>query len=207
MIKVVMSLLLVVISSIASASEIHIYGDSIFTTSWNQVGKEISRLSGEKIFDHAVYGAKSNEIKEQYLRHPPPAGSIVVFDGGGNDILANGASCRNNPNDYCRDVAERALSNIKEMLEMMRIAGVSKAIFLGSHYPASISFGYNKIIDYVYPKLQDICDFDSLCLLVDPRPVLNPSYLEWDGVHPTWNGANILASLLFEAMQEITDEI
>jgi len=181
---------------------IHLYGDSIFTTSFNQFGKELGRLTGEKIVDHAAQGARMGQIEQQYLRAHPPFGAVVVFDGGGNDVLGNAWSCRYEPKDHCKELAERAAATVKRMLDRMKEEGVRQVIFVGPHYPSKGNSGYEQIINYTYPLLKDTCSDQENCSLVDTREIFQgrDDLLEWDGIHPTWQGANLLAEMVTRAL-------
>lgn len=190
--------LLLFFNPFSARAEIHLYGDSVFTTSWRQFGKELSRLSREKLLDHSVQGAWMSQIRDQYLAARAPKGSTVVFDGGGNDIFGNSWSCRNTPSDYCKDLVNRAVVTFSSMLDLMAQDEVKEVIFMGAHYPAKQNAGYNAVIDYTYPRIKEVCETRSFCHFVDVRSLLKDGDLEWDGIHPNTQGLNKLARAVYD---------
>lgn len=107
-----------------SSAGITIYGDSIFATSWKQFGKELSRITQKEIADYSTTGAWSRQIANQYYGNKPQPDSIVVFDGGGNDVLGNSGICRGEDIERCKPVVKNAANIVSDLLTAMENDGV-----------------------------------------------------------------------------------
>lgn len=181
---------------------VQIFGDSIFATSNHRIRAVLESLTHLKIKDSSVSGAVTKEITEQYRRSRSENIKTVIRDGGGNDVFGKGEDCKAF-NEACKKVVENGLKNYEEDFAMMTEDGVHNIILLGFHYPTGWMAGYDKVIDYTMPLIQEICDGSSIpCQLVDPRKKFRETsgLLEWDGVHPNMEGGKVMAQMIFEKM-------
>ncbi len=182
----------------------HLFGDSIFTTSDHRIRRQLESLAAITIQDHAAGGAVMSQIRDQYKSFRTQKIRTVLMDGGGNDILGNAGSCKNQLSDACRSIIKGLVTNLEELFAMMREDGVHQIVFLGCHYPTGWNAGFEQAVDYGYTLLAVACGSSAVpCLLVDPRQTIKngANLLEWDGVHPNWNGTAVLAQLVWDEMQ------
>jgi lysophospholipase L1-like esterase len=179
-------LILMFLSSTSFAANIQMIGDSIFATSNHRTSSEASRLSGKAITDHSQTGAWMNQVIAQYKGIRGNI-DIVIMDGGGNNVLGNSNKCRYT---VCTDIVDNAINELSNVMTLMAEDSVKTLIFVGVHYPRKGNSGYEKSVDYAYTKLVPLCDNSPVpCILLDGRTILNnDNLLEWDGVHPNWNG-------------------
>lgn len=185
--------------AIPAQAKIRIYGDSIFTTRNHAVKQELEQMIGEEITDLAEYGDWISGIVDAYQRNPAEPGDIVIFDGGGNDILWNAWTCKGTPQESCKSRVDGVAESIASLLYRMEQDGVESAIYLGVHYPSGMNAGFNQIIDYSYPVLIKTCEASPICLgVADTRSRITSSDLEWDGIHPNPSGARVIAEDIFK---------
>lgn len=183
---------------------VQMFGDSIFATSDHRIGKQLASLAGVTITDHSVSGAIISQIRDQYLSHRSEQIRTVILDGGGNDILGNKGNCQNKLNDACKAIIKKAVDVVREAFSTMADDGVHQVIYLGCHYPMGWNSGFGQAVDYGYTLLSDACYRSPVpCLLVDPRNTFkdHSDLLEWDGVHPNWNGTDVMAKLIWTDVQ------
>lgn len=184
-------------------AEIRIYGDSIFTTRNHAVKQELQKLTNESITDLAQYGDWIQGVNDAYDKNPASSGDVVIFDGGGNDVLWNAWTCKNTPKQSCIDRVDNVVLTISALLYKMEQDGVAAVIYLGVHYPTNFNRGFNPIIDYSYPLIQRACQSSPVCVgVADMRPKITAADLEWDGIHPNNAGAKIIADELYRILEE-----
>jgi len=182
---------------------IQIFGDSIFATSNHRIKSILEGLAKVSIKDSSVSGSKTNEISEQYRQARGESIKTVIRDGGGNDVFGDSDNCRAF-NDACKRVVDEGMKNYKKDFTMMTEDGVHNIILLGFHYPQGWMSGFEKVIDYTMPLIENLCE-DSVvpCVLIDPREKFKSTggLLEWDGVHPNAKGCQVMAEMIFEKMK------
>ena len=143
------------------------------------------------------------QIRDQYKGFRTQKIRTVIMDGGGNDILGNAGNCKNQLNEPCRSLIRGLVGILEKLFAMMREDGVHQIVFLGCHYPTGWNAGFEQAVDYSYTLLQVACSISAVpCIVADPRQTFkNASNLvEWDGVHPNWNGTAVMARLIWDEM-------
>jgi len=181
-----------------------LFGDSIFTTSDHRIRKQLESLAAVAIQDHAVGGSVASQIRDQYRSARAQKIRTVFMDGGGNDILGNAGDCKGQLTDACRSLIKSVAAVHEEVFAMMREDGVHQIVFLGCHYPTGWNAGFEQAVDYGYTFVEVACASSAVpCLLVDPRQAIKngANLLEWDGVHPNWNGTAVIAQLIWDEMK------
>lgn len=158
----------------------------------------------------AYYGGgaqvANGDIPGQYdsAKAADPDIAVVVMDGGGNDIGAGHPECLTSPppgNAACVTVWDGILAALDTLWDEMEADGVSAIVFMG--YPHLGIAGGNENVDYSTPRIQPACEGRTApaCVFVDPRTAFEgQSYLEPDGIHPNAAGQDVLAGLLWDAM-------
>lgn len=185
--------------SFPAQAKIRIYGDSIFTTRNHAVKQELEQLTGEEITDLSQYGDWIQGVVDAYHDNPAQPGDIVIFDGGGNDVLWNAWTCKGSPKDSCRERVDNVVLTISALLFQMEKNGVSQAIYLGVHYTTGMNGGFKEIIDYSYPLILRACQSSPICIgVADTREKITAQMLEWDGIHPNHSGARVIAEEIFK---------
>lgn len=180
-------------------AKIRMYGDSIFTTRNHAVKQGLQEMVSDEVTDFAEYGDWIAGVIDAYQKNPAEPGDIVIFDGGGNDILWNAWTCKGTPQQSCKDRVDGVSDAIASLLYRMEQDGVVSAIYLGVHYPTGMNSGFNQIIDYSYPKLIKTCESSPICIgVADTRSRITSSDLEWDGIHPNLSGARVIAEEIFK---------
>lgn len=142
------------------------------------------------------------DIIAQYDKIKNPTITRVIMDGGGNDVLASGSICKNELKDGCKKIINDAIEQLDYMMVNMQGDGIEEFIFMGVHYPRKWNSGYDNAVNYAWDYLKDFCYWRKYkCTLVDPRSLfLNESLLDWDGIHPNWQGAGALAEMLRDSI-------
>jgi lysophospholipase L1-like esterase len=134
----------------------------------------------------------------------------VVMDGGGNDILVGNSSCiTTSPapaNASCVQTLKDAVDAATGLFQQMKAAGVEKVVyFFYPHLPTSGKPYVNQMLDYAFPIVKAACS-DAIipCYFVDTRPAFegHPEYIGPDGIHPTAAGSDVIATLVWEQMQQ-----
>ena len=188
------------ISSIANANTLMI-GDSVFALT--EAVPNNLRAAGLRFEMRAETGAGIDRIFEQYQEYKLDFGSppsIVIVNGGGNDILLSRylKECIKKSEICDYHIYNVAQKGAKLLLEFAK-DNVSKVIFLGIHYLGNPLSVLNPTIDLGMSLFQTMCDGSpAYCVFVDPRPFFGPDkkvYL-FDGVHPNKSGSEIISAMI-----------
>ena len=176
-----------------------IIGDSIFALT-RDVPNNLE-AAGLEFEIRAQVGAKIEQIAKQYMMYKEKYGvpSIVIMDGGGNNILRGMLlECvRGEPK--CFVEVERVAKFSNDFRDQLLEDGVEKIILVGIHYFHGWREPLNKIVDYAMDRIE--CD-DS-CAVVDIRePFKEDGLLLFDGIHPNAKGSKIISDLILLELQE-----
>jgi lysophospholipase L1-like esterase len=133
----------------------------------------------------------------------------VLMDGGGNDILLGNSACITTQpppaSASCVTTVSDAITAATTLFGQMKSAGVEKVVYyFYPHLPTSGKPYVNDTIDYAYPLVQAACASAPLpCTFIDTRAAFegHPEYIGPDGIHPTTAGSDVIASLIWSAMQ------
>lgn len=183
-------------------------GDSIFALS-GEIANELQRLSGEKYRSYYVSGAEFegsliSNIPDQYSSAISADSSIrtVIMDGGGNDVQI-GASlyCSGSTvSTLCKASLSSALSTADSLFKKMRTNGVTNIVYLKYFYIKDTT--KQPAFLYMAAEMEKIA-LKYNCIIVDPMAIFNahPEYIGSDDIHPTTEGSQVLANLIWDAMK------
>lgn len=187
------------------ANGIRIFGDSIFTAGGNMIERSLEPLMQRTIDSHAVGGSVMWQIRDQYRNARQLGMRTAITDGGGNDVLGARGDCQNSLTPNCRRIIDDAVAIAKDVFTQMAADGVANIVHLGCHYPMNWNNGFVQAVDYSYTALSQACqDSGTNCVIVDVRETFRGrnDLLEWDGIHPNWNGAQTFANLIWQTIQD-----
>lgn len=194
-----------------------IIGDNIFAQS-NAIRKNLEELSNERyryypksnaqISGGSLFG-KPIPIQYSNAKADGPA-RTVIMDGGGNDIIVGGQFQCYSFSASCAAIVDEVKQAGLTLLGDMEADGVQNVIWLGNYYTNSVvmtgATGQKKALDSTMEAIEQICDgYTGLeCHFVDSREAFQnkPGLIKTDGINPTDEGSEILATLIWETMQE-----
>ena len=182
-------------------------GDSIFALS-GEIANELERLSGEVYRSYYVSGAEMEggfvrPIPRQYNRAYNQDSDIrtIIMDGGGNDIqIGAAAKCTGREvTADCMDALQAALEAADQLFSDMRADGVQNIIYMNYFY--ILNEDKKPAFDWMHGQMEALASrYDAI--VVDPMPYMDPSLIGNDNIHPTDEGSQMLANLIWDAMVE-----
>lgn len=189
-------------------SPIVLLGDSIFAQS-GEIKAELERLSGEEYRSYCVGGAemenaRSSNIPDQYDEAISTNRAIqtIILDGGGNDVqVGAGSACRssNGVPEACKDALQAPLDAADQLFSAMRSDGVRNIIYMNYFYIQNDN--KKPAFDWMHDQMEALAQKYN-AIIVDPMPYMNPGYIGPDNMHPNDEGSQMLAGLIWNAMQE-----
>ncbi len=189
-------------------SPIVLVGDSIFALS-GEIKNELERLSGEQYRSYCVSGSEMDggmmgNIPRQYNEaiRTNPGIKTIIMDGGGNDIQVGGvAVCgnsRNGVSNACKQELQKALDAADKLFTDMRADGVENIIYMNYFY--ILNQASKPAFDWMHDQMETVVQRHN-GILVDPMPNMKPELIGPDRIHPTDEGSQMLAGLIWDAMQ------
>lgn len=189
-------------------SPIVLLGDSIFAMT-GEIKNELQRLSGEQFRSYCVGGAelensRISNIPDQYDQAISTNSAIktIILDGGGNDVQGGaGSVCRSSTgvSAACKNALQAPLNVADELFAEMRADGVQNIIYMNYFYIQNAN--KKPAFDWMHDQMEILAKRHN-CIIVDPMPYMNPSYIGPDNMHPNTEGSRMLAGLIWDAMQE-----
>lgn len=206
----------------ADNNEVVFVGDSIFALSGG-IQDILEEKAGETFRRYTVSGAEltggflAPSVVEQFreAREDNPNISVMVGDGGGNDILipaiafnSNGCKTRwwqRGLSDDCRELIDSLYVEGVDFLNEVAESGVEGGILTGYYYTKNGLFrleSMKEAVDYGNEILARACENSTLdCKFVDPRPYIEESDIIFDGIHPSDSGSEKIAELIWPKLQ------
>jgi lysophospholipase L1-like esterase len=201
-----------------AGNEVLVLGDSTFASnrsSCGDVGDYLSLLLGARVVDRAAAGLRLSNAKGPDItaRYRQAAWSWVVIAGGGNDL----ASCACSSPESCQCSCQGSVSELisadtesgsmVELVQAARADGAHVAL-LGYYDPAPSSPLHDIGCDDEHEDLRTRYAQLAVRLpgvyFADGRDALSPGATpgayQADGTHPSPDGAERLARLLYDAM-------
>ncbi len=212
--KVVLLLVLICFSAIFLSCEepngpadspVVLIGDSIFALS-GEIKNELERLSGEQYRSYCVSGSEMDggimgNIPNQYAEAIRTNSDIktIIMDGGGNDIQVGGASvCSSGVTTACKRELQKALDAADRLFSEMRADGVENIIYMNYFY--ILNQNTKPAFDWMHDQMEVLVQKHD-GIIVDPMPYMTPDLIGSDNIHPTDKGSQMLAGLIWDAMQ------
>jgi lysophospholipase L1-like esterase len=180
------------------------------------------------------YGTGQGNIVYQWDNMAVPASSdikVVIWDGGGNDILINNSQCLTTPlqgDTMCHMVVDKSVATAQMLDQDMVSHGVQAIVyFFYPHIDPTSRPNAGDWNDYAIPQdAANCCGAANVptgpdatcegtgpgvkCVFVDTRPEFEghnlPSSTDYwfqaDGIHPNQPGANAIAGKVWAQMQK-----
>ncbi len=148
-------------------------------------------------------------IPDQFSLMAVPAGPIqtVLMTGGGNDVLIGDPTCAMTgftPGSICEITVNDAIAASQRLMETSAAAGVQEVIYF--FYPHINNPSLNDVLDAVYPAAREACEDQQLidCSFIDTRAGCGalPAPIGPDGIHPSRSCSEVIAQLMWEAMED-----
>ena len=182
--------------------DVQIIGDSIFDLS-GDIRTELKSLSGKGYKDRSASGAKIAGIVSQ-LNKALDRSSLktIIADGGGNDVLLGDADCDSDPlTQGCIDTIDYVADTMEDMLDDMYVTGLDDCVWLGYYNLPRSEAEKNEALAECYNVYPAVFGSSSMsAYLVDPRPYIAANHVKSDDIHPTSDGSEILANLIWDEM-------
>lgn len=205
-----------------------IIGDSIFAF---PIGKKIGAFLNEKtstkIPDYSESGAVMNPanvdhvksmpalvqailnkrkliIPNQYMNFVRPQHrniDTIVMDGGGNDIFRNESTCIRMG---CETVYQGVESTLQQLFNKMKSDGVQNIVYLGYYDLKGAKANLNGVVNQGNQRLRAACERSPVrCVFIDTRNLISPGQIILDGIHPSAQGSEVLASAIYNVLRQI----
>jgi lysophospholipase L1-like esterase len=207
----------------ADNNDVVVLGDSIWALS-GEIQANLHAWNGGTFRNYAVSGAEliggviAPSVVQQYdiAMSDNPNSTILVMDGGGNDILLPAVAF--DPYDCLTQWYEwgRLSSSCKNFIDDIYVDGVNflndvhadgftDIVFLGYYYTKNGLLWVDDLkeaIDYGDARLAQACQYSAAdCTFVDPRSTIRDRDITLDGVHPNSTGSRKLAELIWPVLQ------
>ena len=194
-------------------------GDSIFANS-GDINNILYGYEGGTFRHYSRNGSQmigqtmgmGKPIPDQYTEAKNDHADIkmVYMDGGINDFLASNvlsgdATCLptilNEISPSCKYKIDGVASTYSNLLAQMAADGVERVIQLGYYHMKDGSMGeddLNLAVDYLNAKIADSCNGAALdCTFIETKDSITDAHIISDGIHPSYEGSQILADLLW----------
>ena len=205
----------------ADRNDVVTVGDSIFDLS-GDLQRFLEAKAGQTFRDYTISGSEisggslARAIDLQYADANAFNGDIdtIVMDGGGNDILIPATlgdiyGCRTkwyrpSITSRCRNLIENVYVDTVNLLNTMASDGVQNVIYLGYYELPRGNANLGDALDYGDTRLGDACaNTNANCTFIDPRGTIPANYVLDDDIHPTSDGSQVLADLIWPSLQAI----
>ncbi len=172
-------------------------------------------MAGQAYRNYAVAGATMaaaslNMIPPQWplAKMASPDITVVIMDGGGNDVLINNPQCKaaGSQNDAtCKQVVQNTVTAVSTLIDDFQKTGVKDLIYF--FYPHAPTGGAD-ISDYALGILQNsakLVTTDKFRMyVVDLVPLFapHPEYFYIDGIHANATGEGVIADAIYKVMKD-----
>jgi len=205
----------------ADRNDVVTVGDSIFDLS-GDLQRFLEAKAGETFRDYTLSGAEltggivARAINLQYADAKATDSNIttIVMDGGGNDILIPAMTgdfygCRtrwwrSSISSSCKNLVNNVYVDAVNLLNTMDADGVQNVVYLGYYELPRDNANLTAAVNYGDQKLGEACaNTTANCTFVDPRGTIPANYVLDDDIHPTSEGSQVLADLIWPHLQPL----
>lgn len=205
----------------ADRNDVITVGDSIFDLS-GELQLFLEQKAGQTFRNYTQSGAEltggiiATAVDVQYSDARSTNANIdtVVMDGGGNDILIPAMvgdiyGCRTkwyrkNISSRCKNLVNDVYVDLVNFLNQMDADGVQNVVYLGYYELPRGNANLLQALNYGDDKLADACSNTTAnCSFVDPRGHIPAEYVLSDNIHPTTEGSQVLADLVWPHLQPL----
>ena len=205
----------------ADRNDVITVGDSIFDLS-GELQLFLEQKAGQTFRNYTQSGAEltggiiATAVDVQYSDARSTNANIdtVVMDGGGNDILIPAMvgdiyGCRTkwyrkNISSRCKNLVNNVYVDLVNFLNQMDADGVKNVVYLGYYELPRGNANLLQALNYGDEKLADACSNTTAnCSFVDPRGHIPADYVLSDNIHPTTEGSQVLADLVWPHLQPL----
>ncbi len=212
----------------ADLNDIVVVGDSIWAAS-GKIEEDLHDMAGQTFRSYATGASQlsggfspSPSIPTQYgiARDDDPDIRVLLFNGGGNDILIPAIlffdphHCKTRWWQFgrlsrrCQNFIDDIYVDGVDLLDDIAEDGVDHGISLGYYYTKNGLLGrlstLKEAVDYGDRTLARACEVSLLdCTFVDPRRTIKKEDIIFDGVHPRPSGSAKLADLIWPVLEPL----
>jgi lysophospholipase L1-like esterase len=207
----------------ANNDKVVFFGDSIFALS-GEIQRNLHDFNGGSFRNYTTSGAEliggliAPSVEQQIgiANADDPNSTVVVMNGGGNDILIPAIAldpydCMTQWYEFGR-LSSRCKSYIDEiyvdgvdLLNDLAADGITHVVYLGYYYTKNgliLADDLEEAIVYGDGKLNLACQNSVVsCTFIDPRSTIRDSDITSDGVHPNAGGSLKLANLIWPVLR------
>ena len=205
----------------ADRNDVITVGDSIFDLS-GELQLFLEQKAGQTFRNYTQSGAElsggivATAVDAQYADAKSTDANIatVVMDGGGNDILIPAMTgdfygCRTqwyrrNITSRCKNLINNVYVDLVNLLNTMDADGVQNVVYLGYYELPRGNANLLQALNYGDDRLAEACaNTTASCQFVDPRGTIPANYVLDDDIHPTTEGSQVLADLIWPHLQPL----
>lgn len=207
----------------ANDNNVVFFGDSIFALS-GEIQRILHGYAGGTFRNYTTSGAEliggsiapSVEQQIAIANADNPNSTVVVTNGGGNDILIPAIAfdpydCKTQWYEFgrlsssCKSYIDEIYIDGVDLLNGLHADGVTQVIYLGYYYTKNgliLADDLEEAIVYGDGKLSLACQNSVVsCAFIDPRSTIRDSDITSDGVHPNATGSRKLADLIWPVLR------
>ncbi len=207
----------------ANDDRVVFFGDSIFALSGG-IQQVLHGYAGGTFRNYTTSGAElvggliAPSVEQQIAtaNADDPNSTVVVMDGGGNDILIPAIAfdpydCMTQWYEFgrlsstCKSFIDEIYVDGVDLLNGLYADGVTQVIYLGYYYTKNgliLADDLEEAIVYGDGKLALACQNSVVnCTFLDPRSTIRDSDITSDGVHPNSTGSKKLADLIWPVLR------
>jgi lysophospholipase L1-like esterase len=207
----------------ANNNKVVFFGDSIFALS-GEIQRVLHGYAGGTFRNYTTSGAEliggsiAPSVEQQIgtANADNPNSSVVVMNGGGNDILIPAIAfdpydCMTQWYEFgklsgtCKSYIDEIYVDGVDLLNDLHADGVTQVVYLGYYYTKNgliRADDLEEAVVYGDAKLALACNNSVVsCTFIDPRSTIRDSDITLDGVHPTAGGSRKLADLIWPLLR------
>ena len=207
----------------ANNNQVVFFGDSIFALS-GEIQSRLHGYAGGTFRNYTTSGAEliggliqpSIEQQIEIANADDPNSTVVVMDGGGNDILIPAIAldpydCMTQWYEFgrlssrCKSFIDDIYVDGVDMLNDAAADGYTDVVYLGYYYTKNgliLADDLEEAIVYGDARLAQACANSVVdCTFIDPRSTIKDSDITSDGVHPNASGSLKLANLIWPVLR------